>query len=63
MKVSYDKEVDALYVQLAENLPDGVVEIQDEINLDVSKDGKILGIEILDASQKVDLRTLFNLHY
>jgi len=59
MKVSYDKESDALYVQLNDNIPDGVVEIQDEINLDVSEDGKIYGIEILNASNKIDLHTLY----
>ena len=36
MKISYDKDVDALYFQLNDNSPDGVVEIQDEINLDIS---------------------------
>ena len=59
MKISYDKEVDALYFQLNENSPDGVIEVKDEINLDVSTDGKIIGIEILNASQKLDLHTIF----
>ena len=58
MKISYDKNVDALYFQFNDNSPDGVVEIRDEINLDISIDGKIIGIEILNASQKIDLHTI-----
>ncbi len=58
MKISYDKNVDALYFQFNDNSPDGVVEIRDEINLDISTDGKIIGIEILNASQKIDLHTI-----
>ena len=59
MKVSYDKKADAFYIQLNDTVPDGVVEIRDEINLDVSENGQIHGIEILNASQKIDLHTLF----
>jgi len=58
MKVSYDREADALYISLNEELPDGVVEVRDEVNLDVTADGRIIGIEILDASRKIDLKTL-----
>ena len=57
MKVYYDKEVDALYLELGEKKPTGVIELQEGINLDVQDDGKILGIEILDASKKIDLNT------
>ena len=60
MKVSYDREADALYVSLNEERPDGVVEVRDEVNLDVTADGRIIGIEILDASRKIDLKTLLS---
>ena len=58
MKVSYDKKVDALYIQLSEAAPDGVSEVKDGINIDLTKDDKIAGIEILDASKKMDIKTL-----
>ena len=32
MKVSYDKEVDALYIELSQQKPDGVIEIEEGIN-------------------------------
>ncbi len=59
MKVSYDKEVDALYIQLSDLVPDGVSEMKDGINLDMTKDNKIVGIEIIEASKKMDISTLF----
>jgi uncharacterized protein YuzE len=58
MKVYYDKEIDAVYIQLDTDAPEAVTEIRDGINLDVLPDGKISGIEILDASKKLDIKTL-----
>jgi len=60
MKVFYDKEVDALYLELGKEVPDGVTEISDRVNLDVTKDGKIVGIEILQASSKLDIQTILS---
>lgn len=60
MKIYYDKQVDALYLQLTELEPDGVIELSEGINLDTASDGKILGIEILEASQKLNLETILN---
>ncbi|MCK4819992.1 DUF2283 domain-containing protein [bacterium] len=58
MKVAYDKEVDAIYIQLSKLKPEGVVEVTDGINIDVTSDGKIVGIELLDATHKVSIDTL-----
>ena len=55
MKVSYDKEVDALYIELSTQKPDGVIEIEEGINIDISSDGNIVGIEFIDASKKIPL--------
>ena len=60
MKVSYDKKVDALYLQLGNKSPDGVVEISEGVNLDTTPDGKIVGIEILNASKKMDINTILS---
>ena len=60
MKIYYDKEVDALYIKLSNKKPDGVIEITEGVNLDTTEDGKIVGIEILDASHKIDLKTILN---
>ena len=58
MIVKYDDEIDALYLQLSDVVPDGVIEIADGVNLDTTADGKIAGIEILSASLKMDINTL-----
>ncbi len=58
MKVTYDKEVDAVYIALATAKPAGVIEVADGINIDVTEDGRIVGIELLDASEKVSIDTL-----
>ncbi len=57
MKITYDKEADALYIQISAKTPEGVIEIKEGVNLDISKDDKIIGIEILDASKKLSLKS------
>lgn len=60
MKIFYDDEVDALYLELGDGQPSGVVEISEGVNLDTTADDKIVGIEILDASRKLDLSTVLS---
>jgi uncharacterized protein YuzE len=60
MKVTYDKDVNAVYIQLSLQQPEGVIEVADGINIDVSSDGKIVGIELLDATEKVSLESLLS---
>ncbi|MEE8441782.1 MAG: DUF2283 domain-containing protein [Spirochaetia bacterium] len=55
MIVRYDDEIDALYLQLGDAVPDGVIEIAECVNLDTTANGKIAGIEILSASHKMDI--------
>jgi len=60
MKVYYDDEVDALYLKLGDETPDGVIEISEGVNLDTTSQDKIVSIEILNASKKIDLRTVLS---
>jgi uncharacterized protein YuzE len=60
MKVIYDNEVDALYLELGDGIPDGVVEVAEGINVDTTADNAIVGIEILNASKKINLNTIFS---
>ena len=53
MIVRYDDAVDAV-------TPHGAVELTDGINVDTTSDGHIAGIEILNASTRIDLKTIFN---
>jgi uncharacterized protein YuzE len=60
MKVYYDDEVDALYLKLSDEIPEGVIEISEGVNLDTTSGEKIVGIEILHASDKIDLKTILS---
>jgi len=60
MKIYYDKEVDALYLKLGDGTPEGVTELAEGFNLDLTAEGKLVGIEIIEASQKLDLRTMLS---
>lgn len=63
MKISYDKKVDAAYIRLSAQKPCGVVEIFEGIHVDMTEAGEIVGIEILDASKKFPLESLFRCEF
>jgi len=60
MIVRYDNEVDALYLKLGDETPEGVVEIEEGVNLDTTSHDRIVGIGILNASKKIDLKTILS---
>jgi uncharacterized protein YuzE len=52
MKISYDKEADALYIRLLEGEYEcRVVRLNDDISLDFAAGEKLVGIEVLEASR------------
>ena len=53
MKIQYDREVDALYIQLREVSADDNIEIEDGVTVDLDAEGHIVGVEILDASTRL----------
>jgi uncharacterized protein YuzE len=60
MRVHYDDDVDAIYIKLGNQKPDGVVEISEGVNLDMTDNNKLVGIEILDASKKLNIETILS---
>lgn len=62
MKFEYDKEADTAYIYLEDFIEDGqvkkTIELNDNIILDFDKDGKLLGIEILNASKILNQKSL-----
>jgi len=54
MKLSYDSRYNIAYLRLREKIT-GVetIRISDELNVDLSPDGKIYGIEFLDANEQL----------
>jgi len=61
MKVKYDKEADAAYIQMSSKKPEGGVEIAEGVILHTNKKNEIIAIEILDAAKKFPIKTLYKL--
>jgi uncharacterized protein YuzE len=52
MKISYDSEVDALYIRLIEGKHEcRTVRLNEEVALNIGPGEKLVGIEILDAKE------------
>lgn len=54
MKIQYDSKIDAVYIELAKGKYDISREISDSVVVDEDKNGKILVIEILDATKNIE---------
>lgn len=54
MQISYDREVDALYIRLLEGERQcRCIRITEDISLNLAEDESLVGIEILDAKRNV----------
>ena len=61
MKIEYDPEADALYIQIREAHADDNIDIEEGVTVDVDEHRHIVGVEILDASKRLspsDLTTI-----
>ena len=61
MKTEFDKEANAVYIYLSDISPGEVAEtisLNDSVKIDLDIEGKVLGIEILDASEHLPTATI-----
>jgi uncharacterized protein YuzE len=58
MKLNYYPDTDSLYIDLAERSSAESREVSDGVVLDYDSDGNLVGIDIDNASKKLELRTL-----
>lgn len=62
MKIEYDKEVDAAYIYLEYPIREGevkkTIELNDNIVMDFDSDGKLIGVEVLNASKVLNKKVL-----
>ena len=58
MKLNYFPETDSLYINLSEQPSVESQEISDGILLDYDADGRLVGIDIDNASHKIDMEKL-----
>ena len=53
MIITYDREVDALYIQLRDVKASHGVDFEDGVTIDVDAQGHIVGLELLDATERL----------
>ena len=60
MRIEYSKQVDALYIHLREAPVAESRDVEEGVTLDFDAEGHIVGLEILDASERMGLSSLVN---
>ncbi|MEW6163206.1 MAG: DUF2283 domain-containing protein [Nitrospirota bacterium] len=62
MKIEYSKEADAIYVYFKEEYVARSKEIEDGVVIDFDERGQLIGIEVLDVSQRFKLSDIVNVN-
>ena len=52
MKINYDRVADAIYFVIGSGKIAKTIAVNEHINIDVDKDGKTIGVELLEASSR-----------
>jgi uncharacterized protein YuzE len=63
MKITYDPEADALYIQLRAVEAKDSLDVEEGVTVDLDRDGHTIGIEILDASKRLTPEELTSVSY
>lgn len=53
MRITYDPEVDALYIELRKASAEDSVDLEEGVTADLDEEGHLIGLEVLDASQRL----------
>ena len=61
MMIEYDKKADAVYIYLQEKEAAKTIELSEIVKIDLDKEGKLIGIEVLNATQRYSLSDIFNI--
>ncbi len=61
MKIEYSKDVDALYIKIRDAKIVDSMDVEKGVTIDMDEKGHIVGIEILDASEKLNPSELTNI--
>ncbi len=61
MKIEYSKNIDALYIRLRDAGIADSIDIEEGVTADLDEHGHIVGLEILDASEKLNISELVNI--
>ena len=63
MKITYDPEADALYIQLRDIVLADSIDIEDGVTAELDEEGHISALEILDASKRLTPEELTSISY
>lgn len=53
MKITYDPEADALYIQLRDATPADSMDLEEGVTADLDAIGHVIGLEVLDARERL----------
>ena len=62
MEISYDKEADAMYIEFRKGEFVKNKKVDDFTIIDLDKEGKLLGIELLEVSTSIPIESLSKIH-
>ena len=64
MQIVYNPKSDVLYIRLDEITQDVINQrVSGDVTLDIGKEDRIIGIEILDASLRLNLKNIFPVEF
>jgi len=64
MQIIYNPKSDTLYIRLDESKQDVINQrVSDDVVLDMGANEKIVGIEIMDASRRMNLKNIFPVEF
>lgn len=63
MRINYDKQADAMYIRFSEAKYYQSDEVKEGIILDFDKSGKIIGMEVLDVSDRLPRESMSSIHF
>ena len=58
MRIGYDNEVDALQIWFANAKPMDSRDVAEGVTIDLDEQGNIVGLEVLDAAEKLGLESI-----
>ncbi len=61
MRITYDPEADALYIELRRAVPADNIDLEDGVTADLDADGHVIGFEVLDARERLGNEGLTNI--
>jgi uncharacterized protein YuzE len=62
MRIEYDREANALYIQMQEKEVAKTREVEEGVLIDFDGENRLIGIEILDVTTRFNLADIVNLH-